>query len=174
MKALAFEDLQASLLGAAAGARLEIWNVQTTQHLQTFDRHLSFSVAPMKWEEPYAHHAEVALVYRAIHALMANEPERTYGEEDALLEVDVEYVLLGAEVPLAKLEEHVKPLVGKINACLGGEPRKVYFTVATDYAGSTHAVEAKVLELHATSVLEDEFDGSFLEGVAKALRALVE
>ncbi len=174
MKTLAFDELQANLLAAAAAARLEIWNVQATQHLQTFDRHLSFSVAPMKWKEPFSHRAEVALVYRAIHALMANEPERKYGEEDALLEVDVEYVLLGSEVPLAKLEEHVKPLVSKINAALGGEPRKVYYTVATDYAGSTHAVEAKVVEVHATSVLETEFDGSFLDGVAKALRALKE
>lgn len=174
MKALPFDELQANLLAAAAGARLEIWNVQVLQNLITFDRLLSFSVAPMKWKEPYEHHAEVATCYRAVHALMANEPERQYGEEDALLEVDVEYVLLGSEVKLATLEERVKPLVAKINATLGGEPRKVYYEVATDYAGSAHAVTAKVVEVHATSILEDEFDGGFLEDVAKALRSLME
>jgi hypothetical protein len=172
VKALSYDDLQANLLAAAAAARLEIWNVQALQNLHTFDRLLSFSVAPAEWKEPYSHHAEVATCYRAVHALMSNEPERRYGDEDALLEVDVEYVLLGAEVPLAKLEECVKPLVVKINATLGGEPRKVHYGVATDYAGSAHAVEAKVVELHATSILEDEFDGGFLQGVARALRGL--
>jgi hypothetical protein len=105
---------------------------------------------------------------------MATEPERKLGEEDAILEIDIEYVLLGAEVPLAQLEAHVRPLVDRLNRALGGEPRKVYYTVATDYAGAAHAVEAKVLDLHATSVLEDEFDGSFLDVVAKALLSLKE
>jgi hypothetical protein len=172
MPALSFEDLQANLLAAAAGARLEIWNVQVLQNLITFDRLLSFSVAPSAWKEPYPHHAEIATSYRAVHALMAQEPERKLLAEDAQLDIDVEYVLLGEEVALASLEERVRPLVEKINAALGGEPRSVYYTVATDYAGSDRAVEAKVLATHETSVLEDDFDGSFLDGVARALKAL--
>jgi hypothetical protein len=173
-KALAFDELQQNLLAAAAAARLEIWNVQVLQNLITFDRLLSFSVAPSKWEEPYEHRAEIATCYRSVHALMANEPERTFEEGDALLEVDIEYVLLGTEVSLDNLESRVRPLVAKINKTLGGEPRKVYYTVATDYAGSTHAVEAKVLDLHATSVLEDELDATFLDGVGRALRSLLD
>ena len=172
MPALSFDDLQANLLAAAAAARLEIWNVQVLQNLTTFDRVLTFSVAPSAWTEPYPHHAEVATCYRAVHALMANEPERKLAAEDAWLELDVEYVLLGEEVALASLEERVRPLVERINAALGGEPRSVYYTVATDYAGSSRAVEAKVLANHETSIVEGDFDGSFLDGVARALRAL--
>lgn len=171
-RALSFEDLQAHILAAAAGARLEIWNVQALQNLVTFDRLLSFSVAPSSWKEPYDHHAEIATSYRAIHAVMANEPERKHEEEDALLEIDIEYVLLGKEVALVDLEARVKPLVASLNAALGGEPRNVYYTVSTDYAGSNRAVEAKILDAHATSILEGEFDGSFLDAVARALRAL--
>jgi len=172
MAAVSFDELQANLLAAAAAARLEIWNVQVLQNLITLDRLLSFSVAPSRWKKPYEHRAEIATSYRAVHALMANEPERKFEEEDVILEIDIEYVLLGAEVPLAGLEERVKPLVKKINDTLGGEPRNVYYTIATDYAGSARAVEAKVLAVHATSILEAELDASFLDGVGNALRAL--
>ncbi|HZV00047.1 MAG TPA: hypothetical protein VFF73_25245 [Planctomycetota bacterium] len=172
-KALSYDDFQAHLLAAAAGARLEIWNVQVLQSLVDLGRILSFSVAPSAWSEPYPRRADIAVEYRAVHSLMASEPERHFEPNDAQIEIDVEYVLLVSEVALAELEATVRPLVTKLGQALG-KPQKVYYTVATDYAGTAHAVEAKVLATHGTKILEDAFDGGFFDEVARGLRSLQE
>jgi hypothetical protein len=170
-KALSYDDFQAHLLAAAAGARLEIWNVQVLQSLVDLGRILSFSVAPSAWTAPYPRRADVAVDYRAIHALRASEPDRHFEPDDARIEIDIEYVLLVSEIALSELEASVRPLVAKLGQALG-KPQKVYYTVATDYGGTAHAVEAKVLATHETSVLEDAFDGGFFDEVARGLRSL--
>jgi hypothetical protein len=175
-EAMSLEAIQERLVAAAGRAALEVFDQRVMLDLSSLERTLLLSVAPVEWVKKDERRAEVAVAFTALHAALAADPERAYEEEDAELAIDVEYCLLGPEheLPLAALEASMKPLVEKVNAALGGEPRPVYYTVATDYAGSARAVEAKVLDGHVTSVLDTGLDLGFVEGVARALRAIGE
>ena len=168
-RTLSFDEVKTRLLAAARGAGLSPFDERSLLDLDRLDRTFGFSVVPLAeadGEDP-ARHAEVTVHYPASYASL-DEPE-----EELDLEIDVEYSLVPEEgVELARLEAVSRPLLETLNATLGGTPRPIYYTVATDYRGGDRAVKARVLDLVVTSALEEDFDATFLGLVARALERL--
>ena len=179
MPALTFDALKTRLLAAAEEAGLESYAETALLDLGTLDRTLTFGLVAKGWKPPYHRHAQVKVYYEVSHAALADLGDEAGDEPDDMdveVEVEIAYVLAGVASKLAvkDLASYVEPLAAKVNEALGGQQRQVYYTVSSGHpeTGEAHVLEAKVEDLHIANVIEDEFDVSFFEGVAAALRAV--
>ncbi len=177
--ALTFDALRDQLLTAAEKAGLETWAERAWLDLASLDRTFTFSVVPKGWKPPQGRSAQIKVYYNVNHAALAEEGDEDEDEPDDLdteLEIEVAYFLvtLLSKLALKDLAGHVEPLAAKINKALGGQQRQGYYMVSSGHpeTGESHVVEAKVEDLHMTSVIEDEFDAGFMKGVAAALKAV--
>lgn len=182
-RALTFNELRERVLAAAAKAGLEVYAETTLLDLGLMERTLKFCVVPKGWQPPFHRHAEIRVLYDVKHQVLAEhsadelaEPRPEFDEIETDTEIEIAYALVGpgSGFPLLELNAHVDPLAAKINRTLGGQRRQTYFTVSTGHpeTGEPLVVEAKVLDLVITSVLEGKFDVGFLKRVAAALRAV--
>jgi hypothetical protein len=179
-EALKFDDVRQEILDAAEGAGLHAYAERVLLDLSNLDRALELCLVLEGWEPPHEHHAAIKLDYSAKQTALADEgdePGEEADELDTLLEIEIAYQLVGpiSRLPLKDLARHVEPLAAKINKALGGEPRQVYYTVSAGHpkTGEAHVFEAKVEDLHRTSVLSDDFDfATLMEGIAVALKAV--
>jgi hypothetical protein len=159
VRALTFDEIKERILATATKLGLVAYAVEVLLNLGSLERTLKFCLVPKAWKGPlHHHHARVEVYYHASQAALANDPEALAEEADLPpdedkevereLEVQVEYHLVGpaSQVSLSDMEAHVKPRMVALNRALGGEPRQVYYTVATDYEERNVAVRAQITD----------------------------
>ncbi len=164
---LGFDDVRRSLREEAKEAKLRIEGERVLLDLDSLDRTLTLDVVPSEWDEGALPRAGISLVYRPSHQMPVES-------DDEVVEIDVEYVLVASEsgVPLSELEARVRPHVENLHGVLGGDPLEVYYTVATDYKGTSRAVEAKVVDVVEAQLDPEKVFSACLEVVASGLRAI--